>query len=530
MDQFSSQLANNLENGYTAGVPEHIIQIYKELSAWCELIQYKIDLDINTKDNIRKQVLSNNLLKHIQGLWQEKVNEFYSFRRDEARDNLSKAFQNRITNCQKVEEDNDIIGEEHSYENVYSYSNNEKYFNDNDSLPLEDNYYQNVNNIPSETILNDDDSKMVVVVKYNPKPQKTEVTERYINFEEEYEFDYGNDNYDYNDEYDDYNLYHYKEANTFNCKSMDNQYDGYYHDNNYDYRGYYERPASPSIPEDPNVCAADILDHNDNYWNSDNTNYYDGQENQNEKEDNLSYTEKIIKEQRKTSYVSFGSMDSIENRNTNMNKQESNTENITNQQPPSITIENNVEEMNSNTHKNEKHKLSITINESVINCYNTKKFINENHDEDVDDLFMQNVSYKEHLYPRTIRSRDMYEEYDASPTSGSVISPNEELLLSATDEDFIYEYSSEKVLMTPISFEVLTYSRGFYSSEEKTIYEQEELNCESKNTIEKVDPPPTENKITNEEESKEEDITKYLSNRRDSGFSETCDEPFILGI
>ncbi|OUM69930.1 hypothetical protein PIROE2DRAFT_68483 [Piromyces sp. E2] len=555
MDQFSSQLANNLENGYTAGVPEHLIQVYKELSAWCELIQYKIDVDINTQDDIRKQVLSNNLLKHIQGLWQEKVNEFYNIRRDEARDNLSRACQNRINNCQKM------IEEEYTVHQEFVPSN-EEYFNDNDSLSSEEDYFHNLNNMPSETIL--EDNKMVIEVKCNTEPKMNNVVENYINFDDEYEFDYGNDNYEYCNEYnnyceyDEYDLHHYKQANdtkiTLNYPTVEENNDLYDH-----YREFIIRPMSPSIPEwtqayeQNNSCAADYL----NNWNyetteekeeviEENLSYTEQIMRQKEKEANehLGYTEQILREQRRLSHKSHESIENDYNNiysTKNVERVQDLEENIeNNKEIPEITIdeistqiasltlkeekEEEKEEECKNSHvgNNEKRRLSITIDDSVINGPYKK----------------EKLSANQHLYPRTIESKDLFydENEEPSSTDDSCISPNE-YLLSATDEEFIY--SSEKVLMTPLATEII------YSMDEDIyqLEEQEESSTSSSGLStpegpypqvlpkEKISLPPMDNNDSEkDEESKEENLTKYLSSRRDSGFSETCDEPFIINV
>jgi len=581
MDQFSSQLANNLENGYTAGVPDHLIQVYKELSAWCELIQYKIDVDINTQDDIRKQVLSNNLLKHIQGLWQEKVNQFYVVRRDEVRDNLSKVFQNRITNGQKIVESKDIT-EENSYNNIYSMPINEEYFNDNDSLSSEEDYYH-------EATCNDDNSKMVVVVKYNSKPIENKIAEDYIDFDDEYEFDYGNDDYvDYN-EYDEYDFRHYKEANITKVninyappeekENMDIDYR-----DSHQYREYYERPATPSIPDWQSSYEDDDDSYSDNYlnnntWNTYNNNYcgnemindnsdnslsyteqlikqqkMEKEEREGKEEMNISYTEQLINEQRKLSYVSFTSIDK-ENENKseiieenekksetseeNENKLETSEENdyLSTQESSlpnnDMTKEEKIDQTINNI--NEKCKLSITIDDSMRNVIFDEETLSGNKELLLND---------EHLYPRMEKFRDIYyEEYaQDSPTADSVISPNEEMLSSSTTDEELFEYSSKKVLLTPLSSSVLTYPEDIYSSvndkkttelpkeeptNENVVTNEEEMNSNPQLKTEKIFLPPTEDTNSEREENKEEDFTKYLANRRDSGFSETCDEPFI---
>lgn len=602
MDQFSSQLANNLENGYTAGVPDHLIQIYKELSAWCELIQYKIDVDINTQDNIRKQVLSNNLLKHIQGLWQEKVSEFYMVRRDEVRDNLSKVFQNRISNNQRMIESKDIM-EENPYNNVYSLPTNEEYFNDNDSSSEED-YYQDID---TNNHIEDDKSKMVVVVKYNTKPKENKIAEDYIDFDDEYEFDYGNDNYDDYNEYDEYDLHHYKEANVTKVsisytsveakETMSNDYR-----DPHQYKEYYERPVTPSIPdlqssyEDvDSSCNTNYLNHNT--WDTYNDNYYcnesvddssdnclsyteqlikqqkmeKGEEEEKEVEEkDISYTEQLIKEQIKLNYVSFASINEENEKELEVNEKTNDSSTQESSLPvndiikeeeidQSLPVNDSIKEgeINQSMHKtDERCKLSITIDDSMRNVIF--------HEEE--SIKNKESMYEEHLYPRVEKSRDIYyDEYGQdSPSADSVISPNEEMLLSSTTDDDLFEYSSKKVLMTPLSTDILSYAEGLYDSdlvndnktkelsplkeeftdnENIVIKEDIELSTEEltnedmvikeemelKNQLKtaKVMLPPNKHIDFEKEGNKEENFAKYLSNRRDSGFSETCDEPFI---
>jgi len=703
MDQFSSQLANNLENGYTAGVPEHLIQIYKELSSWCELIQYKIDVDINTQDDIRKQVLSNNLLKHIQGLWQQKVNEFYSIKRDEARDNLSKAFQNRINNYQRVtDEINDNTEEDTHYQNVYAMPTNEEYFNDNDSLSSEEDYYHNINDMPIEPSATDnntidDQSKMVVVVKYNAAPGMNDIVD---SFEDEYECDYGNDNYDY-DEYDDYDLHHYKEANVtkvsinYTTKEESDAILNNYRDSN-DYVEFYERPATPSLPDWPscykeinpnenneplinndNACAADFLSYNtwesvNEYYNSFNNNNINnnindrlneryGIENENnyltyteqimkekmakeevqenehltyteqimkekiakeephenehfnyteqlmkekiakeeayenkhlnyteqimkekmakeeaQENEQLSYTEQIMKEQKRLSYVSFGSLDleednasicSIKNYGNHLELDDhDDIINHLTDEFASMSIKNEDEFEHSRKYQHEhehehdfkvdnelqvedekedtnnsKRRLSIIINDSVING-NSMNLNTDNETEKYDDNNYNEMRYKEHLYPRTVKSRDLYyDEYGQdSPSADSVISPNEELF-SSTSEEEICEYSSRKVLMTPLSSSALSYTDMTYASDEDSPkevvsdedspkeVEQESMDNEIIKLNGKSEPSIEGNDVLEKMiQEKDENFAKYLYNRRDSGFSETCDEPFII--
>jgi len=624
MDQFSSQLANNLENGYTAGVPEHLIQIYKELSSWCELIQYKIDVDINSQDDIRKQVLSNNLLKHIQGLWQQKVNEFYSVKRDEARDNLSKAFQNRINNNQRISEE--IDEDDSQYQNMYEMSTNEEYFNDNDSLSSEEDYYHGIDNMQNKTTVttsdNNDPSKMVVVVKYNTAPKMDDIIDNYDNFDDEYEFDYGNDNYDY-DEYDDYDLHHYKEANVTKIsinytsnEERDAMLNSYRNSN--DYVEFYERPATPSLPDwpscyeeinpemnddmntdDDNSCAADYLNHSawksiNAYYNAFNKEFDEKKEKQENESnlsyteqimkeqmareeehgyenENLSYTEQIIKEKKRLSYVSFSSIDLEENNNNNTTTTTNNNNNICSinnydnyleledhddainhltNEFSSLSIKNEDEndykyksppeyEYNKESQNeyeleedtNSKRRLSIIINESVINGVSMKEIskVEEHTNKETNEEV-----YKEHLYPRTHRYRDTYyDDYcQESPSAESAISPNEELLLSSTTDEDTYEYSSKKVLMTPISSSTLSYIDTYTSDEEYgNGFKQEPMNKETNVLNDNIIKPPIEGNDDIEKiKEKEENFTKYLLSRRDSGFSESCDEPFIINV
>jgi len=604
MDQFSSQLANNLENGYVAGVPEHLIQIYKELSSWCELIQYKIDVDINTQDDIRKQVLSNNLLKHIQGLWQEKVYEFYVNKRDEVRDNLSKAFQNRISN-QKFDEDGEMELEPEPMEEDITYQQNiyampspvdDEYFNDNDSLSSEEDSYQTLNNMSTDPS-NEGQQKMVFVVKYNASSNSTNNSNSFNDYDDEYDFDYGcnNDHFDFN-EYDEYDLHHYKEANvtkvSINCthsegrNTMMNNYD---QPDVCDFNRYYERPNTPSIPdwpfsyeEEEQSCAADFLSHDS--WDSVRADYqyHNDQENQEmncyncnqdynnsmreeekpeKKEDSgnhLSYTEQLkMEQQKRLNYISFGSVPSDEDytnskilgyndpcqspfqspslpspqqeieqeKNTSSDDADSRTENGLNHLSSEFSMLSIMDSDPAKDKESEKDKeddqlpkLTITIDDSVIN-----NEIEHSHRDSP-------KVYKEHLYPRTIKSRDLYYDCDDqdSPSCDSIISPNEELLLSATPDDENFEYSSGKVLMTPLSaLSSYSYSENLFSPiEEKP--EEEELKSAVDLTPEKI-VLPTESNNTEKTEV-EENINKYLSSRRDSGFSDYCDEPFIVSI
>jgi len=161
MDQFSTQLAMDIENGYVDGIPEVLIQVYNDLSGWCELIQCKIDEDIISKhNNIRKKVLSHNLLIHVQDLWKQKVNEFYTIEEDEESNGLVVVFRDGIDNCQNIEGE---IKEEEEIEKNQNYDNDcgvpasseEEYFNNNDSLPSEKCYQncENDDNISSEVII-----------------------------------------------------------------------------------------------------------------------------------------------------------------------------------------------------------------------------------------------------------------------------------------------------------------------------------------------------------------------------------------
>jgi len=636
MDQFSSQLANSLENGYTFGVPEHLIQIYKELSSWCELIQYKIDVDINTQDDIRKQVLSNNLLKHIQGLWQENVSEFYSIRRDETRNNLSKAFHNRINNrhCQKLmEEENDVILDDHLCQEVYNMPNNEEYFNDNDddSLSLEENYYfyqkyngnnNNNNNIPNESITEGDPSKMVVFVKYNTELNSNNNNNddtNCINIDDEYEFDYGNDNDNNNcidnDEYDDYDLHHYKEASVTKVNIIhtnNEEKDGMINDynSNSNVEEFYDGSMAPSLPDwsisykeiSPNEasCNSDYLypyswENSSNSFNE----YYhsiikmnmnqqlsyaekmmketiieeeeeeeeeEDDNNNNEKENN-SYTEELIREQKKlyntslySPYLNDNSSNEIhenmkdENRcEGEINEDDDEFNNTLTNEMASLSLKSD-NEINSNDNKieeeekeenekekenidgmvnyikNEKHRLSITTDESVINRFSRNENDSKN-DLIEDEVSPQpNYKFKEHLYPRTIKSRDIYyDNYgEDSPSADSIISPNEELLLSSTSEDEEYEYSSGKVLMTPLSSSVLSYAEEAFISVDniQQNHSEEEMKEEEKeklNLNKNVELPPMGN-IKDQEQENKENFAKYLSSRRDSGFSETCND------
>ena len=513
MDQFSSQLANNLENGYTAGVPEHLIQVYKELSAWCELIQYKIDVDINTQDDIRKQVLSNNLLKHIQGLWQEKVNEFYNIKRDEARDNLSRACQNRINNCQKMMEKEPIVTHEELL------PSNEEYFNDNDSLSSEEDYYHRIDNMPAETIIKD--NKMVVV-KYNSEPEMNQNIENYGSFEDEYEFDYGNENYEYYndyDEYDEYDLHHYKQANnskvTLNYPTVEENNDIYEH-----YREYIIRPFTPSLPEwtqeyeQNDSCSADFL-NNWNFASEQNETYeeclsYTEQimKEKEDHEDHLSYTEQIMREQRRLSHISLDSHDDD-------NESICSIKNIDRIQDLEVFEEEKetkeVEQDSENPPVNERRRLSIIIDDTVINgTYKKEK-----------------LSSDEHLYPRIVDESGE----STGTTDNSSISPNG-LLLSTTDEEFIY--TSEKIL-TPLATEIMYSMNEMYSPEEKSESNSGLSTPEEPNPQilpkDKVNPPTIDDDDdTEKEDFQEEDLAKYLSSRRDSGFSETCDEPFVVNV
>jgi hypothetical protein len=615
MDKFSSQLANSLENGYTLGVPEYLIQIYKELSSWCELIQYKIDVDINTQDDIRKQVLSNNLLKHIQGLWQENVNEFYSIKRDETREQLSKAFNNRINNCHcqiMMEEENDVILENHPCQEVGKMPINEEYFtdNDNDSLSSEENnyYYQkynNNNNISNESIIEGDPSKMVVFVKYNTdlnsNNNNNNDTKNYINIDDEYEFDYGNDKDNYNwidnDEYDDYDLHHYNEVNVTKVNiihSNNEEKDDMMNDfsSNSNAYEFYEGSMAPSLPDwsisykevsptEEATCTANsyLWENNSNSFNE----YYhtiikvdmdqhlsyaekmmketiieeeeeeeeEEEDNKNEKENN-SFTEQYIRENKKLNHDSLYSPYLNENSCSNDNHEDEFNNTLINEMT-SLSLKNDneisandnkieeekeeekekeKENINVNHIKNEKHRLSITTDESVINRFSRNENTNENNCKNNlvgDEASPQNCyKVKEHLYPRTVKSRDIYyDNYgEDSPSADSIISPNEELLLSFTSEDEEYEYSSRKVLMTPLSSSALYYTEEANISidniqqshcEEEMSKEENENEKLSLNENEEL---PLMESIIDQDQENKENFVKYLSNRRDSGFSE----------
>jgi len=160
MDQFCTQLAMYIENGYIDGIPEDLVQVYNDLSGWCELIQCKIDEDINNHTNIRKKVLSHNLLIHVQDLWKQKVNEFYTIEDDGENNDLTVVFQNGIDNHQNIEGE---VKEEEEIEKNLDYNNDcvvptsmgEECFNNNDSLPSEDCYQNcdNFDNVSSEVII-----------------------------------------------------------------------------------------------------------------------------------------------------------------------------------------------------------------------------------------------------------------------------------------------------------------------------------------------------------------------------------------
>jgi len=544
MDQFSSQLANRLENGYTDGVPEHLIQVYKELSAWCELIQYKIDVDINSQDDIRKQVLSNNLLKHIQGLWQEKVNEFYAISRDEARDNLSKAFQNRISNCHKMIDEAQDIVEENNYQGVYAMPTNEEYFNDNDSLSSEEDYYQKLDEMPDNSMAKNDPSKMVVVVKYNADSMMNN-NQNITNFYDEYEFDYGNgnDNYDYGygyDEYDDYDLHHYKEANVskvsinyaYNNEERNDMMNNY--GNSFDF-DVFERPATPSLPdwpsyeEDPNInsCAADYLS---NTWESIND-YYNAfqngvkneqlsyteqimkekvarEEEKDREKENQSYTEQLMKEQKRLSYVSFGSieMDDYEEKNSICS--------IKNYEVQQEILES--EDTNNNESINDLTKefasLSIKSNNNEIgneeSMVNQKLYIDDlgrgriENNGIVEGEIAQN-KFIENINPKTVKSSDIcdndYDHDNPLTNSNGVVSSG--VLLYTED---------------PSNLEVDKQQKS--NKEEKT---KEKLLLNTNIEL----PPPLKNDI-----EKEQEIFKYLHCRRDSGFSETCYDTLNINV
>ncbi|KAG4101111.1 hypothetical protein H8356DRAFT_1658041 [Neocallimastix lanati (nom. inval.)] len=429
---------------------------------------------------------------------------------------------------------------------------NEEYFNDNDSLSSEEDYYQKLDEMPDNSMVNNDPSKMVVVVKYNADSMMND-NQNITNFDDEYEFDYGNgnDNYGYGygyDEYDDYDLHHYKEANvtkvsinyTNNNEERNDIMNNYR--NSYDF-DIFERPDTPSLPdwpssydEVPNIdsCAADYL--SSNTWESIND-YYNAfqngirneqlsyteqimkekiarEEEKDREKENQSYTEQLMKEQKRLNYVSFGSIEvddyedkvsicsikncedqkeMIESEDTNNNELISDLT----KEFASLSIKNN----NDNEKEKEKEenminqRLSISIDELGLDEIPTNENNEVNEDEITQNKIIKNLNTK------TIKSRDIYNNYDCDDPLTNSEGVSSGLLLYAED---------------PSNLEV---DKQQKSNKEEKVKERLLLNIN-----EELQPP-----IKNDNE-KEQEIFKYLHCRRDSGFSETCYDSFTVNV
>jgi len=414
MEQLSIELANDIENGFTFGIPENLIQIYRELSAWCELIQYKINIDINTRENIRKQVLSNNLLKHVQDLWKQKVNEYYNINNDETGDNYSKDFQDGINDDQNIKEE----------------TKEEEKVNCN---------YNNADDVyiyPHSV----EEDKMVAVIKYEAIPKVYNV-----NVEDICEYNHSDINYNCNI-YDDYNL---DNESNYTLIEEDSLY-SYESDSNYN-------------------SNKDFL--NSTIYNSDfdiYTHIYDDYlENiVDNGEDNIKCIDQMIDEQRKISISIFNA--SCDNSINNYEY----TQDLENQPEDHLCKFVDNDTLNDKNTKEKKEEDSVEKSNKTVGLS-----ITIDKDED------------ENLYLRTIITEDLdNEEYNYSPTtdSDSIISPNEELFLSSPTEEKSQKNYSESLSTDTSSFNNNSYSYDNVDDSDK--------------------------------------ISKYLSTRRDSGFSETCVE------
>jgi len=442
MEQLSIDLANDIENGFTFGIPENLIQIYRELSAWCELIQYKIYIDVNTRENIRKQVLSNNLLKHVQDLWKQKVKEFY-IKYDETGDNNSKAFQDGINDEQNIKEE---IKEE------------EKDNCNNDNIDEE--YI-----IPTSV----EEDKMIAVIKYEAIPKVYNV-----NVEDVCECNYSDINYNSNI-YDDYNL-----------------------DNEPNYT-IIEDDSLSSYESDSNDSSNDFL--NSTIFNSDYdiyTHIYDDYlENiVDNEEDNIKCIDQMINEQRKISISIF---------NASRDNPINNYENLQDLENPSIDHSYKFVDNYTLTDRNTKEKKEDSVEKS-----NKTAGLSITIDKDED----------ENLYSRTVNTKDLYnEKYNYSPTTDSIVSLNEELLLSSLKEEM-----SQKDYSESLSTDV-TLNNNFYSCDNADDTSNEisdNVDDSSDKISDNVD--DSSDKISDNVDDSSDKISKYLSTRRDSGFSETSVE------
>lgn len=595
MDPFSSQLANDLENGFTSGVPEHLVQIYRELTAWCELIQCKIDIDMNTKDNIRKQVLSNNLLKYIQSIWQTKVNEYYMPKRNNYRNALSKLYENHKNRmnsqenreipvqqdmvmmectetygCSQESSENTTTENEINFSEYPSSSSEDSFLEKKDeeeeTLCHQEYYtdytttYTNPEQLPQDRVIensflegeipHENERDFVILDNSNEKVNSLEIKSCVNSFEMNEEIQQqnicanqveskslNNKNNNENLRYESFDSYHdddFFTNSTEISKKNQTQYP-YSSSNVYSHEDVEE--LENDLPIENRIVRKSTVVPKKVYVIEEEEEKEKVQENENK----IIYLNSSSSEYTSSEYSHYN----LDDDNSSLSSTTTTISYIDYSQDEDEKEEGGEMEMNIN-------EISQKIKIMIINT-NGEEIEEENPKDDREvKMKTKNLvspctpSYKsgnEHLYIRINNVRT--EEYDIdSPCldSDSIISPNE--LLSSSTSPSVYEYTSEKVLLTPLSVTSNSTYDNFYENSEEDedddsssyldeltpTKSNEEMvtlrNSLSPNTISipssylgsSMKKDGVEEKMTNEDY-----LAKYLSSRRDSGFSDSIE-------